>query len=144
MTGAELSGANTKVVMPDAALDDVLLEEMRGRTGLELRISHSTFNDQASPMAIRKFTDGIGDVNPLWRDADRAKLTAYHAPVAPPSFIIGCFSGLQFGWPGLGAFHAGTDIVFHRPVMVGDVVAPTCVYDGFDGPKPSSFAGQMV
>jgi hypothetical protein len=22
-------------------------------------------------------------------------------PVAPPSFIIGCFSGIQLGWPGL-------------------------------------------
>jgi acyl dehydratase len=64
--------------------------------------------------------------------------------VAPPSFFIGCFSGIQFGWPGLGSFHNLTRVTFQKPVYVGDTVRATCTYDGFTGPRPSNFAGQMV
>jgi len=58
--------------------------------------------------------------------------------------VIGVFSGLQFGWPGLGSFHAHSDLEFHLPVRLGDTIRPECVYDGFDGPKSSSFARTMV
>jgi acyl dehydratase len=64
--------------------------------------------------------------------------------VAPPSFVIGCFSGIQFGWPGLGAFHNATQARFNRPVYWGDTVTATCRYEGFTGPRPSNFAGRMV
>src|SRR5437763_2215179 len=130
--------------MPEARLTDELIESMRAKVGLDLRIDHSTWNDHATPIAVRKFADGIGDTNPLWRSDEHAESSPYGAPVAPPSFVIGCFSGLQFGWPGMGSFHAGTDIWFRRPVFKGDIVRASCRYDGFDGPKPSSFAGLMV
>ena len=64
--------------------------------------------------------------------------------MAPPSFVIGCFSGIQFGWPGLGSFHSQSQLAFERPVYWGDVVTASCVYEGFDGPAPSSFAGRTV
>ena len=80
----------------------------------------------------------------MWTDAERGRASAYGAPVAPPSFVIGCFSGIQFGWPGLGAFHSATQAKFHKPVYWGDKVDATCRYDGFTGPRPSNFAGQMV
>ena len=71
-------------------------------------------------------------------DQELATASPYGAPVAPPTFIIGCFSGIQFGWPGLGSFHSESTLTFHRPVYWGDVVSPTCEYTGFDGPSPSS------
>lgn len=33
---------------------------------------------------------------------------------------------------------------FHRVVRLGDVISVRCVYDGFEGPMPSAFAGQKI
>jgi len=130
--------------MPEARLTPELIERMRERAGTQLRIEHSTNNEEATRIAVAKFAAGIGDINPLWTDGDYARSSPYGAPVAPPSFIIGCFSGIQFGWPGLGSFHNLSRVTFERPVYVGDTVNATCTYDGFTGPRPSSFAGDMV
>src|SRR5229473_1638940 len=131
-------------LMPQAELDEGMLAAMRAKTGARLRIDHSVNNELASRIAVTKFAGGIGDINPLWTDADYAQSSPYGAPVAPPSFVIGCFSGIQFGWPGLGSFHSQSNLTFERPVYWGDVVQATCVYEGFDGPSPSSFAGRTV
>jgi acyl dehydratase len=131
-------------VMPQAVIDDEMIESMRAKVGANLRIDHSVNNEVATRIAVAKFVGGIGDINPLWTDADYAAASPYGGPVAPPSFIIGCFSGIQFGWPGLGSFHSMSHITFDRPVYRGDTVDSTCLYDGFDGPAPSKFAGRSV
>jgi acyl dehydratase len=130
--------------MPQAVIDDGMLDAMRAKVGARLRIDHSVNNDYASRVAVAKFTGGVGDINPLWTDAEHATRSPYGAPVAPPSFVIGCFSGIQFGWPGLGSFHSSSHITFDRPVYWRDTVEAECVYEGFDGPAPSSFAGRTV
>jgi acyl dehydratase len=130
--------------MPEALLTDELIESMGKRAGTQLRIEHSTNNEEATRIAVAKFAAGIGDINPLWTDAEYAEASPYGARVAPPSFFIGCFSGIQFGWPGLGSFHNLTRVTFDKPVYVGDRVDATCTYDGFTGPRPSNFAGNMV
>ena len=88
-------------------------------------------------IAVAKFAGGIGDINPLWTDAERGRQSDYGAPVAPPSFVIGCFSGIQFGWPGLGSFHSATDMDLLAPIYWYDAISATCRYDGFTGPRPS-------
>lgn len=130
--------------LPDASLTDEMIRDMRSKAGLRLRIEHSVFNEEATRIAIAKFAEGIGDSNPLWTDAEYAAGTRYGSLMAPPSFVIGCFSGLQFGWPGLGAFHSGSHLEFRRPIRLGDRISSSCTYDGFDGPKPSQFAGEVV
>jgi acyl dehydratase len=131
-------------LMPQAELDEGMLAAMRAKTGARLRIDHSVNNDVASRIAVAKFAGGIGDINPLWTDAEYGKHSPFGGPVAPPSFVIGCFSGIQFGWPGLGSFHSESQLSFERPVYWGDAVDASCVYDGFDGPSPSRFAGRTV
>jgi acyl dehydratase len=131
-------------LMPQAELDERMLAAMREKIGANLRIDHSVNNDYASRIAIAKFAGGIGDINPLWTDAEYGKRSPFGAPVAPPSFVIGCFSGIQFGWPGLGSFHSESQLSFERPIYWADSVHAACVYDGFDGPSPSSFAGRTV
>ncbi len=131
-------------MMPQAVINDEMVESMQARAGTNLRIDHSVNNEYASRIAVTKFVGGVGDINPLWTDASYATDSPYGAGVAPPSFILGCFSGIQFGWPGLGAFHSQSELIFERPVYWGDVVAASCLYEGFDGPSPSSFAGQTV
>ncbi|KAA0233931.1 MAG: acyl dehydratase [Actinobacteria bacterium] len=130
--------------MVEAAISEDMLEAMKAKAGLALRIEHSVNNEEATRLAIAKFSAGIGDDNPLWTDPDYAAAGPFGGVVAPPSFVIGVFSGLQFGWPGLGSFHAHSDLEFHLPVRLGDKVRAECVYEGFDGPKSSSFARTMV
>lgn len=131
-------------VMPEARLTDELIASMSARAGTDLRIDHSVNNEEATRLAVAKFVAGIGDINPLWNDAEHATRSPYGAPVAPPTFVIGCFSGIQFGWPGLGSFHSATRMRLHRPVYRGDVILAGCRYEGFSGPRPSSFAERMV
>lgn len=130
--------------MPEAVITDEMIAGMQQKVGAELRIDHSVNNEEATRIAVTKFAGGIGDINPLWTDAELATASAYGAPVAPPSFVIGCFSGIQFGWPGLGAFHNATQMDLLKPVFWGDTIKATCRYDGFTGPTSSSFAGKMV
>jgi acyl dehydratase len=130
--------------MAEAVITDEMLASMRAKAGVALRIDHSVNIEEATRLAIVRFAGGIGDGNPLWTDAAYAAASPYGGLVAPPSFVIGCFSGIQFGWPGLGSFHSRSDVRLHRPVRLGDRIEAECVYEGFDGPKPSRFAEQMV
>lgn len=139
-----MSVDGTAAAMPQAVLDAAMIEAMEEKVGARLRIDHSVNNEYASRIAVTKFVGGIGDINPLWTDSAYAAGSPFGAPVAPPSFVIGCFSGIQFGWPGLGSFHSMSHLRFARPVYWNDVVASTCVYNGFDGPSRSSFAGRTV
>jgi len=47
-----------------------MVASMRARAGTDLRIDHSIFNEEATRIAVAKFTGGIGDINPLWTDPD--------------------------------------------------------------------------
>jgi acyl dehydratase len=130
--------------MSEAVIDVPMIEQMTSKIGIDLRIEHSINNEEATRIAVAKFAGGIGDVNSIWTDGEYGTRSDYGAPVAPPSFVIGCFSGIQFGWPGLGSFHSSTDMRLFEPIYWGDRIQAGCRYDGFTGPRPSNFAGQMV
>ena len=130
--------------MAEAVITDEMMADMAARAGVALRIDHSVNNEEATRIAILRFAGGIGDPNPLWTDPDHAARSPYGGLVGPPSFVIGCFSGIQFGWPGLGAFHSNSELEFVRPVRLGDRITAECIYDGFDGPKESRFADRIV
>lgn len=130
--------------MTEALITDEMIENMRKKIGIKLRIEKSVFNDDATRLAIIKFADGVGDVNPLWHDPEYAEKTRYGRIVAPPSWVIGCFCGEQFGWPGLAGYHSGAEIEFLKPVFLGDKISSESIFDGFEGPKPSKFAKRMI
>ncbi|MGQ0625261.1 MAG: FAS1-like dehydratase domain-containing protein [Sporichthyaceae bacterium] len=130
--------------MVEASITDEMIAKMTEKVGAQLRIDHSINNEEATRIAVAKFAGGIGDINPLWTDAERGTASAWGAPVAPPSFVIGCFSGIQFGWPGLGSFHNATQMELLAPIYWGDKITATCHYDGFTGPIQSNFAGRMM
>src|SRR4051812_5947249 len=116
--------AEREARMAEAVLDDEMIESMRAKVGVDLRIDHSTNNQDVTRLSIEKFATGIGDTNPLGLDHDYAAASVYGAAVAPCSWIICCFSGLQFGWPGLGSFHSASDVRILRPILQGDVLTP--------------------
>ena len=47
--------------MAEGAFSEELIEEMRSRKGLRLRVEDALFNEEATRGAIRRFVDGIGD-----------------------------------------------------------------------------------
>ncbi|WP_249019835.1 MaoC family dehydratase N-terminal domain-containing protein [Conexibacter sp. S30A1] len=123
---------------------DEMLAEMRALIGTELRTELSVNNEYADRHAILRFTEGIGDDNPLWTDPEYAAGSVYGGIVAPPSFIFACLGSVQVGWRGLGGFHAETKCTFHKPIREGDRILATVVFDGFDGPTDSNFAGRRI
>ena len=127
-----------------ARFTDEMLAEMRALIGTELRTDLSVNNEYATRHAILRFTEGIGDGNPLWTDPDYADASVHGGLIAPPSFIFACLGSVQVGWRGLGGFHAETKIRFHKTIREGDRIKARVIFDGFDGPDPSSFAGRRI
>ena len=129
--------------LSEGLITDESLEKFRSRIGISPRIGN-IFNELASKDAIRKFADGIGDPNPLWRDEEYAKTTRYGRLVAPPNWYYSIFpTWVLQGLPGVHAFHSGNDWEFYKPVFEGDKIRPECIFTGFDE-KKSEFAGRMV
>jgi len=120
------------------------IDEMKKKRGLKLRIDNVVFNEQATKDAIKRFVDGIGEPNPLWRDMEYAKKTRYGTIVAPPSWVFSALAGVQFGWSGLAGFHIATEMKFHIPVRLNDRLTFDATYLDFTGPKESHFAGKIV
>jgi len=119
------------------------LEEWRDRIGARLRIGN-IFNRYVSFEAIRNYVNGIGDINPLFRDEEYAKKTRYGRLVAPPSWLYSVFpTWVLQGLPGVHAFHSGNDWEFYKPIFFGDTITPECIFTGFDV-KGSQFAGRTV
>ncbi len=123
---------------------DKMLAEMRALIGTELRTELSVNHEYATRHAILRFTEGIGDGNPLWTDPDYARASVHGGLVAPPSFIFACLGSVQVGWRGLGGFHAETRLTFGKAIREGDRIKARVTFDGFDGPDASSFAGRRV
>jgi acyl dehydratase len=123
---------------------DEMLSEMRARIGLELRTDGCVNNEDATRLAILRFCEGIGDDNPLWMDPDYAATSAHKKLIAPPSFIFACLASVQFGWRGLGGFHAETKLTFHKSITLGDRVTARVFFEGFDGPIESNFGGRRI
>jgi len=134
----------SKIAMAEGRFTPELIDEMKKKRGLKLRIDNVVFNEQATKDAIKRFVDGIGEPNPLWRDMEYAKKSRYGTIVAPPSWVFSALAGVQFGWSGLAGFHIATEMKFHIPVRLNDRLTFDATYLDFTGPKESHFAGKIV
>ena len=133
----------TKGVLAEGVIDDESLGVFRSRVGIKLRVSN-TFNEYATPEAIRKFVNGIGDTNPLYRDPEYGKKTRYGRLAAPQNWVYSVFpTWVLQGLPGVHAFHSGNDWEFYKPILEGDRIVPECIFTGFEE-KRSEFAGRFV
>jgi len=127
----------------DGFITDESLATFKSRVGSKLRIKN-IFNELASKDAIRKFCDGIGDPNSLWRDEEYARLTSYGSIVAPPSWLASVFpTWVLQGLPGVHAFQTSTDWEFFKPVMLNDRIIPESTFVDFRITK-SEFAGKSI
>lgn len=129
--------------LSEGKLTDEALAKFRERIGTKLRINN-IFNEWVTTDSLRKFSDGIGDSNPLYVNEEYAKQTAWGDLIASPSSLHSIFPGwILQGLPGVQGFQAGADWTFYKPARLGDKITPECVFTGFDE-KKSQFAGRMI
>jgi len=85
------------------------------------------FNKQASSDGIKHFVDGIGDTNPLFRDAQYAQKTKYGNIIAPGSYLYSV-QWVSPGWGGAGVhgWYVGGDWEWYRPIVAGDEFTSVC------------------
>ncbi len=112
---------------------DQFQDEYRKTIGEELPFKPSK---EANLDNIRRFGDGVGDYNPLFRDETHAAASRFGMMTAPPAFIFSVSLGVVAGETGaidrkrvstefLPVNYAGADIEFVRPIWVGDRITCT-------------------
>lgn len=91
---------------------------------------------EASEDNLRRYSDGVGDYNPLYRSREYAQASRFEELTAPPTFLYAVTLGVVAGETGginrarvntqyLPVNYAGAEIDFHRPIWVGDVITAT-------------------
>ena len=117
--------------MPDAPLIRTLDEfETEYRKGVGTVLPHRP-TKEASLDNVRRFGDGVGDYNPLWRDEAHAAASRFGMVTAPPPFLYSVTLGVVAGETGaidrrrvstqyLPVNYAGAEIEFVRPIWLGD------------------------
>lgn len=109
-------------------ITDEAIAALKLRVGKAIPQPASAFHDVTAD-AIRNYARGIGDRNPLYRDADYARASVQARVVAHPTFML--YTGVpaevapadgSSGDPlaGVHAFYSGEDIHWFRPIVAGD------------------------
>jgi acyl dehydratase len=108
-------------------ITDEGVEQLRGRVGQVNRKGlYGGYNTEARVDNMRHFVDGIGDMNPLYRDEDFAQEHGYRSLPAHPGFLLSVHPGFVLqGLPGVHALNGGHEWTFVRPVLLGEAVDAT-------------------
>jgi hypothetical protein len=137
-------------------LIDQFAAEMKKRIGEEYHFEpfdankpnyrQEYFNTEVTLDAVKHFVDGIGDINPLFRDRDYAKKTKYGCLQAPPAFLetINYAQHPKGVPPGVQGFLSGYQWEYFRPVCEGDSYTYRVIHPSEVEFKPSRFAGKLV
>jgi acyl dehydratase len=128
----------------DGRITDEAIEDARSRIGMILRPEGPYLQD-ATIDTLRNFANGIGDLNPLYRDAEYGRATRFGNMIGHPMFPY------AFGWPGrsrwalpgVHGFYAGNDWEYFRAVRPGDRLSCIERVVGVEV-KESQFSGRLV
>ncbi|MPZ24927.1 MAG: acyl dehydratase [Micromonosporaceae bacterium] len=128
---------------PRGRITDEALEKLYALVGRELRTER--FVRFATPDTLRNFVNGIGDLNPLFRDPEYATWTRWGGIVAHPCFPYARhYPGrTRFGLPGVHGFFGGNDWRWFRQVKPGDQIACTERVTGVEE-KSSRLSSRLV
>jgi acyl dehydratase len=131
-------------------------EEMKTRIGqihtysefdyLDPDYRQEHFNTQVTRDAVKHFVDGIGDINPLYRDRSYALKSKYGRLVAPPTFLETItYAQHPEGVPlGVQGFLSGFEWEYFQPVYEGDEYKARVIYPLDVKLKSSQFAKQLA
>lgn len=140
------AGSDDFGITGDAAeglITDEALAAAREMIGLKLRPEQ--YLRDASMDTITNFSNGIGDLNPLFRDVEYARWTRFGGQIAHPCFPwVHHWPGRSYwGLPGVHGFGVAIDCEYYRNVRPGDRINVwNRVIDVRE--KPSRFSGRMV
>ncbi len=123
----------------DAAVADAI-----AMIGMQLRPEGPYLQD-ATGDTIRNFCNGIGDLNPLYRDLEHGRLSRHGSQLAHPLFSMayGWIGRTRWGLPGVHGFGAGNDWEMFRHVRPGDRITAIERVVGVEE-KQSKFSGRLV
>ena len=98
--------------------------------------------------SIRHAARAIGDMNPLWIDAEHGKSSRFARCVAPPALLYAVTWGSWDmrrgeGLPGVHGLHASDQWVYYRPLLDGDEVRATKEMIALDE-RTGSYAGRSM
>lgn len=122
--------------MAETALIKTLDEfQSEYRKGIGTTLPYRPYK-QATVDNLRRYSDGVGDYNPLYRSPEYAAESRYEDLVAAPTFLYAVTLGVIAGETGaidrarvnteyLPVNYAGADIEFIRPIWRNDTITAT-------------------
>jgi acyl dehydratase len=127
----------------EGLINDESLAAARALVGAKLRPEQ--YLRDASVDSITIFANGIGDLNPLYRDQEYARWTRFGGLIAHPCFPwTHHWPGRSYwGLPGVHGFGVAIDCEYYRNVRPGDRINIWNRVLGVED-KPSKFSGRMA
>ena len=128
---------------PEGKINEVSMAAARELIGCKLRPEQ--YLRDASLDSITIFSNGIGDLNPLYRDQEYSRWTRFGGLIAHPCFPwTHHWPGRSYwGLPGVHGFGVAIDCEYFRNVRPGDRISIwNKVIDIHE--KPSKFSGKMA
>ena len=102
-------------------IDDQSIGEAASMIGVPLRRDRMQWIETASRDAIRHFSWGVGDNNPLWLEPDYAAKSPWQTIVAPPCILYGVDSTIVAPkLAGVQWIYAGTGWTWFEPIRMND------------------------
>lgn len=128
----------------EQTITDEAVAQARSMIGLELRPEGPYLQD-ATPDTLRNFCNGIGDLNPVYREAGYGHQSRHGTMLGHPMFPMayGWIGRTRWGLPGVHGFYAGNDWEFFRTIRPGDRLACVERVVGVEE-KQSRFSGRLV
>ena len=103
-------------------IDEQAIAEAGELLGVRLRRDRMQWNEVATRDAIRQFSDGVGDDNPLWLDPGYAAETTWGRILAPPSFLYSVDATIVAPkLPGVQWIYAGTKWRWYDVIGVDEI-----------------------
>ena len=125
-------------------ITDEAVAAAKAMIGRRLRPEGPYLQD-VTPDTIRNFCNGIGELNPLYRDSEYGRNSRYASVIAPPMFPMayGWLGRTRWGLPGVHGFYAGNDWELFRNLRPGDRISAEERVVAVEE-KESAFSGRLV
>ena len=125
-------------------ITDEAIAAAKAMIGMRLRPEGPYLQDVTID-TIRNFCNGVGDLNPLYRDSEYGRNSRYASVIAPPMFPMayGWLGRTRWGLPGVHGFYAGNDWELFRNLRPGDRISAEERVVAVDE-KQSEFSGRLV
>lgn len=130
--------------LAEGKITDEAIANARGMIGLQLRPEGPYLQD-ATVDTLRNWCNGIGDLNPLYRDPGYGLASRYGGMIAHPNFpmAFGWIGRTRWGLPGVHGFYAGNDWEMFRHIRPDDRINAIERVVGVEE-KQSKFSGRLV